>query len=1368
MRSMKRGLAALLAALLMLPSQPVMAEKLQTPVILQEDHVLKASPSGAEKKAEDVVEATLSNAQREKVIFNTGSCEFSVVNYEDFMNHEIGDAYFQEDGSYTINIPEENPFFPYEVQFTYDGTVTNEWFMTPEDSVEIGGHTFYVSAYFDGSVVTQMTLEVAGDPVIVYPEKKKFTKGDGTMENSLLPLETRQLTVDLPGYTPAELSMISLASIFTGDEELEDKDKVVWTTSGTDDYTISSSGDIVDLSYYTCYGYETWEMIVGEDDQLAGTNIRYYISVNMTESKDWLIPTVYRQTDAGKRFGIQVTETEYYDYRNNSYYGDDGSRELQVIVPYDELEEDGQAYIGLEVNPSIFSDPQYDSLKVYEGEFRSVEEAQDGVEITDQIFNAEMAEMDAGYLLEESNLHWITLVTFDAEGKATGCLPIDIWLCRGSSSEVVSPFNSSVSVKTEDGWENVTYSRSSYEYYEDEDDCYTISNRLDIGYPAAAIYYLTMNYQKSSAMDNSEVTAAYAGWYTSISEAEKADGENIKSVLFGDGSTGGYAADYSNGIYFTIFIGDDNARDQRTYHCYVIVREASSYITTSILDKTESGWTNIGNTQSFDYQKGDDCNYITKTLKSGYPASADYYLAMDYQINDTLYNSKVTSAYVGRHSSISKANQSGAKNIKNELFGDGYAADYSKGVYFTIFIGEDSDENQEIYHYCIKAKELETYLNGNTNLRFTGLKDENGMWIDSYVVGNNEDSYAEQNYLSILVDEDVDVTKLAPRFYISEGQHLYAEGSSTPEVSGESLHDFSDGPIQYTVSAENGEDSKNYWLQVVKATEGEGWLYINSLAAEDADTEVKGGVTYSTREAFLDKPHNYIHDILIANMGKDSISSLSAELVSETVELDDYWALKGTHELLGFKATSEYLYDYSENLSKLRIKTKDGVKRGEDVSGTLTLKSGDTVLMVLTLTGTIGDPGIVTEEIPQAVKYVPYGTMIQNSNKYSWNQVSYSLKGGKLPAGMELKPNGELYGVPTETGEFQFTVSLENSGSSFSNDRKSFTLVVNENTDINVENATDQGYNLTQRIENMRLTASEDQTVVSQGIYSEFVAVYLDGTKLKEGEDYTSESGSTRITIRNQTLKGSNETGTHTLGIEFRTKDTNTLKRAAQNYKVVKQNTGGGSGGGSGSSGGGSGSSSVPSKTTTVSVNKGMVDSVKGIITGEGSGYSHWQQDENGWKLIYADGTFACGYTTKQQDGDEAVQVAWEKVNGAWYTFGSDGYLMAGWVFDYHLNSWYYVTVESGMKTGWINDAQDHCTYYLDPATGAIATGWRQIDGEWYYFTEVSQTPTWHFDEQQDMWVYDLRNQNKPYGSMYHGESTPDGYYVEDSGIWRN
>ena len=389
----------------------------------------------------------------------------------------------------------------------------------------------------------------------------------------------------------------------------------------------------------------------------------------------------------------------------------------------------------------------------------------------------------------------------------------------------------------------------------------------------------------------------------------------------------------------------------------------------------------------------------------------------------------------------------------------------------------------------------------------------------------------------------------------------------------------------------------------MKTTDGAGWLYINSLADDDSDTKTENGIIYSTREVLLDGYHNDVHDILLANMGTDPISALSVELVSDSVELDKYWTLSGDYDLSGC-TTLRTTTSHGElpNLAKIRIKAKDGITGTAD--GVLTIKSGNKTLMILTLTGSVGDPSIITKEIPQAVKYVPYGTMIQNSNKYSWNTVSYRLVSGKLPAGMEIKANGEIYGVPRETGEFTFTVMMENGYNNFASSTMTYTLTVLENTDPNVESATDTGYDLTERIQNVTPDSTSDQTLVSQGIYAEFVDVYLDGVKLVKDVDYTAESGSTRITIRSQTLKASNKSGTHTLGIEFRTQDTDTLKRAAQNYQVEGGNNpdqGGNEGGNNNNGNGGSSSDSgsgSSGNSTNNQVNNGIAGS--GTVTGEG------------------------------------------------------------------------------------------------------------------------------------------------------------------------
>lgn len=118
------------------------------------------------------------------------------------------------------------------------------------------------------------------------------------------------------------------------------------------------------------------------------------------------------------------------------------------------------------------------------------------------------------------------------------------------------------------------------------------------------------------------------------------------------------------------------------------------------------------------------------------------------------------------------------------------------------------------------------------------------------------------------------------------------------------------------------------------------------------------------------------------------------------------------------------------------------------------------------------------------------------------------------------------------------------------------------------------------------------KTLVSQGEYAEFVAVYLDGRKLVEGTDYTSEAGSTRITIRNQTLAFSTA-GTHTLGIEFRNQEEK-LKRAAQNYYCG----GSGNGSGNGSNGSGSGNGSSSSGSGSNSSDSNYSSTIANTLTG--------------------------------------------------------------------------------------------------------------------------------------------------------------------------
>ncbi len=1036
-------------------------------------------PEDGEGDASEVIPEEILEFGNAGVIFSTGG-EYQLVVNPSVSNNEEYEGFtgiFDVDGSYTIQIPEEDPFFPYEVQFVdfESGGAQNLWFMTPDSVVEFGGHTFQVEADFTGNVVTQFSLNIAGDVVVVYPEEKQF---GGATPMSLLPLEEKSLSsIDLTGYTPLELTMVSVDSIFTGKVELKDTDKIMWTTryssDSVPDYKVTQKGGFVNLAY----AYNV-QMIVGEQDQLAADNIRYTAYLSKSDYTGWLTPTFYTQDDNGNRTQIAVKRDTYYNssdiIRGSRYeYGYERIylSSIQGNVP--------EGYLALQVNSGNYAKTKFTSVKAYEGMHETAAEAMAAVEITNEIFSADMTQTDAGHRIRRYPADCITLVSFDAQGNVTGCLPVKV-------------------------------------------------------------YY-----------------------------------ENVH-----------------NGMYID-WMRDASGND---------ITAGNGY-----------------------YDSEDSCRYYTQRLYSGRPANGNYIQSFMYYNDGTIDNTVITAAYVGLYSSIAEAAAAGAEDVKDILFkgspypsddAHGYAGDYSAGIYFTVFIGADGTENQQVWKYNVMAVESDSVSvpSSNTTIYFNGLLDSDGKSVSTAAL---QDSYAENNYVVFLVDDDVDRSNLALKFSPNTNPKLYASGSSEPEVSGKSYHDFSKGAVQFTASAEDGVNSKNYWVQVITRSAANGQIFMNSLTDSSVSTTNVDGVIYTTREMLLDSLHDYKHDIMFANMGTEAIDALSAELVSDVVELDDYWTLTGNHELSGFTTTDRTTsYGRLSNLAMLRLREKAGVEAGTDITGTLTIKSGAATLMVITLTGIVGDPVITTKEVPAAVKYVPYGTMIQSSNKYNWNTVRFELQSGILPEGMVIKPNGELYGVPREVGEFTFEVRMTNSYGSFTSDTREFTLVVMENTDENVEGQTDASYELTDRVTYDYGSWLGDQLMVSQGVYGEFVDLWLDGQKLTEGVDYTSESGSTRITIFAQTLSNGKENGTHTLGIEFRTSATDTLKRAAQNY-VLSSAGSSSSGNSSSSSNGGNGSSATGFQ--------GVVADVGVTYYTVQSGDSLWKiaaqffGDGNQWRKIYED-----------------------------------------------------------------------------------------------------------------------------------------------------
>lgn len=80
----------------------------------------------------------------------------------------------------------------------------------------------------------------------------------------------------------------------------------------------------------------------------------------------------------------------------------------------------------------------------------------------------------------------------------------------------------------------------------------------------------------------------------------------------------------------------------------------------------------------------------------------------------------------------------------------------------------------------------------------------------------------------------------------------------------------------------------------------------------------------------------------------------------------------------------------------------------------------------------------------------------------------------------------------------------------------------------------------------------------------------------------------------------------------------------------------------------------------------------------------------------------------------------WEKIEGEWYKFNSEGYVITGWIGEEIYED----------TTGEVKDT----TYYYSNSEGIMQTGWLEIEDKWYYLEED--------------------------GKMFKDGTTPDGFTV--------
>ena len=143
-------------------------------------------------------------------------------------------------------------------------------------------------------------------------------------------------------------------------------------------------------------------------------------------------------------------------------------------------------------------------------------------------------------------------------------------------------------------------------------------------------------------------------------------------------------------------------------------------------------------------------------------------------------------------------------------------------------------------------------------------------------------------------------------------------------------------------------------------------------------------------------------------------------------------------------------------------------------------------------------------------------------------------------------------------------------------------------------------------------------------------------------------------------------------------------------------------------------------------------------------------------------------------------QIKWKKVGGKYYAYDQGDNLITGWRQDQD-GKWYYLDPQTGvMYTGlhYINGkayvfknsgAREHDRwiqangkwYYLNSWGAGVVKYWKQSGNKWYFLQADGTMATSKWIKWYDKWYYVGKD-----GAMYANRYTPDGYWVDSSGVW--
>lgn len=550
---------------------------------------------------------------------------------------------------------------------------------------------------------------------------------------SMLPLEEVRGYLILSGYSNEELKKMPLDDILGMLEdsdgnaiEISDEATTLWQyiKDGEDGievyqpYTIGAN-ETIDLSQPENITEFQLEFIVGKDGQLNAENVRYIITVHISDVYNEKIQfEVYAQYNDVGNVKVEPAQIDFAISDSPLSSSDNPNQKIPLWMygyAVDEVINCDKSLLNMTSELSQYPGV---SLEIYEYDEYLVNN-QLGYElfqpVTNQLLNQDMTSLDAGYHFTNDINNFVVL--YYRNGVQFDVIVVSILVAGGYvtySGEMFTSENGTIE----------TVSNSISHASDASSDVWKMECELKEGYAVDSKYNFSLDVIGAGQINqnfNDKAIKAVVGHYDSLDDA--VDEQDIKDELLTDT---GYTADYSgDGVDFTIFFPDGTFTDSNVKHLTIKAIEYQDtwreFTEKPIIGEADPWLRVIGATDS----NGND--YDSYVIENGKNINMDTYYGYGYQtvfINDAnadLSELKPTFWYANTDRVYAVSKDTGDRIDENHI------RDFTEeNQQYTGIIIDNNKENERNYWVTFKK------LNNNGPELFVFGPNEREVILDEY------------------------------------------------------------------------------------------------------------------------------------------------------------------------------------------------------------------------------------------------------------------------------------------------------------------------------------------------------------------------------------------------------------------------------------------------------------------------------------------------------------------------------------------------------------------------------------------------------------------------------------------------------------